>query len=511
MAVAAALLWTMTAAAAGGAALSGGVESAVVIPIRGVINEYVQEAFERRLEQARKLGATVVIVELDTPGGMLGPTFELTRKLRGISDLKTIAYVNHTAYSAGTMIALACDEVVMAPGAVIGDCAPIRMHSDGRIESLGATERAKAASPVLADFQESARQHGYDPLLVEAMVKIEPSVYLLVDEAGTHKAVNADEYKKLVGEAGVESGGKWKLVEAVDAPDTLLTVYTPTALKLGLAKAEVASVAELAKQRGLNIVATLDPGVGEKVLAILNTGIIRAILLGLFFTCLYWALHAPGHGIAEVVCVVLLAVLVGVPLMTGYAQWWEIAVILVGIALLAIELFVIPGFGVVGIGGILLILFGLLMTFVAPEPGRPPLSLPSLPQSWTSIRNGLAMIVAALVGSLLLCLWLRRYLPRMPYFKGLILDASVGGTDAAMAGSLTNIDPDDLCPAVGARGTALTDLRPGGRAEFRDAAGGAHVIAVVSDSGFIARGSPIAVREAAGNRVVVRRGEEGGA
>ena len=133
--------------------------------------------------------------------------------------------------------------------------------------------------------------------------------------------------------------------------------------------------------------------------------------------------------------------------------------------------------------------------------------LPSLPQSWTSIRNGLAMILSALVGSLLLCLWLRRYLPRMPYFKGLILDASVGGTDAAMAGSLTNIDPNDLCPAVGARGTALTDLLPGGRAEFRDAAGGAHVVAVVSDSGFVPRGAPITVREAAGSRVIVRRAD----
>ena len=72
---------------------------------------------------------------------------------------------------------------------------------------------------------------------------------------------------------------------------------------------------------------------------------------------------------AETLAVISLAILVGVPLLTGYAQWWEIVVILVGMALLALEIFVIPGFGVTGILGILMVLFGLVMTFVGKEPG----------------------------------------------------------------------------------------------------------------------------------------------
>jgi len=74
-------------------------------------------------------------------------------------------------------------------------------------------------------------------------------------------------------------------------------------------------------------------------------------------------------------------------------------------------------------------------------------------------------------------------------------------------GSLTNIDPMSLGPAVGSRGKAVTELKPGGSAEFIDAAGGSHIVAVVSDAGFVDRGTPLVVREAAGNRVVVRPAE----
>jgi membrane-bound serine protease (ClpP class) len=243
---------------------------------------------------------------------------------------------------------------------------------------------------------------------------------------------------------------------------------------------------------------------GETLIDVLNSGIARFLLLSIFLTCLYAALHAPGHGLAEVLAVLCLAALVGIPMLTGYAQWWEIMAILIGIGLLALEVFVIPGFGVTGFVGIGLVLIGFLMTFVAPEPGRSPISIPSFAMSWQGLREGLAVTLAGLVCSVLLCMWLRRYLPKLPYFKGLILNTSVGSTAGAMVGSLTNIDPLTLGPAKGSRGKAVTDLKPGGSAEFVDAAGGSHIVAVVSDAGFVTSGTSLVVREAAGNRVVVR-------
>jgi membrane-bound serine protease (ClpP class) len=475
-------------------------QPAAVIPIRGEINDYSRDAFMRRLTKARALGAKVIIIQLDTPGGLVTSALDISRTIRGLRDLRTIAFIDNKAYSAGAMIALACDEVIMVPNAVIGDCAPITINHTGDV--VGA---AKALSPVLDDFRDSAARNGYDPMLVEAMVRVEPVIYLIVNETGVHKAVDAEEYKRLTAD------GAWKAVPGIQQPidraDTLLTVSTNTALLLGLAKQEAASVAGVASARNLNVIATLDTGVGETIIDVLNSGIARFLLLSIFLTCLYAALHAPGHGLAEVLAVLCLAALVGIPLLTGYAQWWEIIAILVGIGLLALEVFVIPGFGVTGFTGIGLILIGFLMTFVAPEPGRSPVSIPRFEMSWSGLREGLTVTLAGLVCSVLLCMWLRRYLPRLPYFKGLILNTSVGSTAGAMVGSLTNIDPLSLGPAKGSRGKAVTDLKPGGSAEFLDAAGGSHIVAVVSDAGFITRGTPLVVREAAGNRVVVRPSE----
>jgi membrane-bound serine protease (ClpP class) len=480
---------------------------AAVISIRGAIDDYSRHSFMRRLDQARALGAKVIIVELDTPGGAVGAALELTHTLRNLSDLHTIAWINPRAYSAGTMIALACNEVIMVPGGVIGDCAPIRISDSGELQPLPPTERAKFASPVLADFVESAKLRGYDPALVEAMVIAERVVYLLEDSTGHRRAVGEEQYR------GLTATGQWKLVpgvhQPIDAADTLLTVSTDTAILLGLAKSKAGTIEELAAQRNLQIVATLDPAAGEQLVEFLNAAWVRTILLSIFLTALYAVLHAPGHGLAEAIALVTLSLLLGVPLLTGYAQWWEIAAIFLGIILLALEIFVIPGFGVAGIIGIVLVLGGFLLTFIAPEPGPSPFGLPRLAITWSAIQQGLLVIVSGMFCSLLLSTWLRRYLPRLPYFKNLVLTTTVGSSESAMVGSLTNIDPLSTVPAVGSTGRAVTDLLPGGSVEFRDLTGASHMIAVVSDSGFIPRGARIIVREAAGNHVVVYPAETG--
>jgi len=473
---------------------------AVVITVRGQIDDYVRGTFARRLNQARAMKVDTVIIELDTPGGLVGAALDMTATIRGLTDIRTIAFINRQAYSAGTMIALACDEVFMAPQAALGDCAPIAISSDGRLQPLPDTERAKAASPVLADFYASARRNNIPPLLVEAMVQVEPVVYLLVDRGGHYRAVDEKDKTALL------ASDQWRLVEGVhqpvDGPKTLLTAHTDLAIMLGLARGKAASVDDLAGQRGLNIVARFEPGPGDTIIGLLNNAIVRAILLSLFLTCFYVALHTPGHGMPEVLAVIFLATLLGVPVLTGYAQWWEIAAILLGIALIAMEIFVIPGFGVTGILGLLLLLVGLIMTFVAPEPGRSPLSAPAMAATWTALGTGLAAVVAALAGSLALFWWVRRYLPRLPYVNRLILTTTVGSTDTGDLRPASG--PLPLPVALGAVGTTTTDLRPGGSAQFTDALGRAHIVSVITDVGFVARGTRVVVCETGGNRVVVR-------
>src|SRR5690606_5413240 len=115
----------------------------------------------------------------------------------------------------------------------------------------------------------------------------------------------------------------------------------------------------------------------------------------------------PGTGLAEVMAVASLAVLMGIPMLTGLATWFEILLVLGGVILLGVELFVLPGFGLAGITGVFMILGGLAMTFI------PPIKLPDAPigygVDWSWLANGILTIIAALTASLLLWWWLSRY------------------------------------------------------------------------------------------------------
>jgi len=480
------------------AAVSATHEKAIVITLAGQVDDYNRDALFRNFERARKAGAKAVILHVDTYGGLVPSSLDIARFLRRQDDLHIIAFVDDKAISAGAMIALACNEIVMVPSAVLGDCAPIVFKSDGKLELMPPDERAKQESPVLKDFEASALRNGYDPLLVTSMVSAAKVVYYVEDGDGHRKFVDEPTYKKLT------KDGDWKpvagLSNPVDGPATLLTVTTDEALKLGLAKAQVHSVEELAGQRGYAIVADFSPTGGDRIVDLLGTWWARAILLIIFLETLFISFKMPGHGAPEAVCLLSLGLLVGIPLLTGYANWWEIAIVFLGLALVAFEIFVFPGHMVSLLVGSVMVFSGLLLTFVGDT-----ITMPGglqMRTTWVSLEHGLYVIVGGLVCSMLLSAWLRRYLPKMPYFNRLVLTAATGGA-GAMTGA-TAMD-DTAWPIVGATGRAVTDLRPGGSAAFLDdALGDERVVHVVSDSGYVSAGTSLVAREVGGNRVLVR-------
>lgn len=478
---------------------------AAVVRLEGKIDDYTRDAFVRRFNQAKAAGAKTIVVDLDTYGGLVTSGLDLSRFLKNQADVHTVAYVGDKAISAGALIALACNEIVMAPSAQLGDCAPIALRSDGGMETLGEAERAKSESPIISEFRDSAFRHGYDPLLAEAMVSTKTVVRWVQGPAGERRFVGQRTFEELTKDGWTEVHES-DVPTPVDSESTLLTVSGAAAAKLGLAKGLAVNLAELTRQRNYNVISTYAPGGGDKLVEWLNNPFVRMILMILFAQALYASLHAPGHGFAETLAVLSLAVLVGVPLLTGYAQWWEIVVILVGVALLALELFVIPGFGVAGILGILMMVGGLVLTFVGREPAGPGF-WPELAGTWVNIRNGIAMVVTALLCSMVLSAWLRRYLPSMPYFNRLILTATTGNIDdaggAATARALEAVADDR--PIVGAIGEAMSELKPGGSAVFIDPNTGARrIYSVLSDVGYIPRGTRLAVRTTGDNRIVVR-------
>ena len=242
------------------------------------------------------------------------------------------------------MIAMACDEIAMAPGTMMGDSAPIMVSPEGGMQNLGATERAKAESPVLADFLDSAERNGHDPLLAEAMVRIGPALYLVENPEHQRRIVTQEDYDRLT-----KDQSQWKTPEGVRNPvrpkDTLLTVSDTTALKLGLATGIYPTVEQLSARRNLLIIANLRPAAGDRLIALLSGQAVRSLLLFVLLVSGYIAFKTPGTGLPEAVAAIALVVLLGVPLMTGYARWYEILMALAGIALVAIEVFVLPGLG----------------------------------------------------------------------------------------------------------------------------------------------------------------------
>lgn len=469
---------------------------AVVVVLEGEVNDFTKVMLERRLNAARdEHRADTIILNVNTWGGSALSAIEISQLIKRQEDLHVIAFVEQKAISAGAMIALACNEIVMQPGSMLGDCAPIIPG-----QQLEKTERAKSEGPILAEFADSAERNGHDTLLVQAMVSVGRVVHFVVSPDGERRFVDAEGYDKLV------KNGEWKPVEGVPNPvddgDSLLTVTADQAFRLGLSSATVATPAALAAERGLTIAATLNHSAGENLISFLSGSAVRGILSVVFLLTLYASLNSPGHGAPEAICLSALGLLVGLPLMTGYATWFEIVMVVLGIALLATELFIIPGFGFIGITGLILMFAGLTLTFVPSEPTLPGW-LPSLSGTWDAIWNALVVMAASMACALALGAWLNRYLPSLPFFGKLVLNTTVGST--IEEGSYATLIDQPVWPEIGAVGRAVTDLRPGGTAAFADpVTQGLQTTAVVSDSGFVQANTQIVVHEVHGNRVVVR-------
>ena len=471
--------------------------SAAVISIDGEINDFTERNLEANLAAAKQAGAKTIILRLDTPGGAVVSALAMSNLIKRQGDVHVIAFVDTMALSAGSMLAVACDEIVMRPNSLIGDCAPI-LVGPGGLETLGAAERAKMESPILAEFYDSAERNGYDKLLVSAMVQYSVVVHAVDGPNGERRYVNDADYTKLLAQGWKPAAG---IPDPLDGPNQLLTVNSNLAQKIGLSKGLFESPQSLAAARGLNIVATYNTTFGESLIALLGGPEVRGILGVIFMLSLYTSFSKPGTGIPEVIAVAAGVLMLGVPLLTGYASWFEILLILLGVLLVALEIFVIPGFGIPAVAGILLLVTGFVMTFAPPEPGNGTI-IPQLQGTRHALAQGLVIVTSSMVIAAALWLWLSHYLHTIPYMNRLILNTSVG--------TFTEQDDfkdavDQSWPAVGATGLAVTLLRPGGVARFFDPIeNGDRNIDVISDHGLVENGRAIVVKAKEGKRVVVR-------
>jgi len=495
-----------------------------IVPITGEISDVTHESIKRRVELARQAGAEVIVFEIDTPGGAVVAALDICDFIKNLSEIHTVAWVHTQAISAGSMISMACDEIVVAPASSIGDCG-VLMASPIGAQAVPEELRAKAESPVLTQFRDSANRFGYPKALCEALVVSERIVWWLQSTETGQREFVTDQVKVMrLGEgldpttqpAGDEPR-TWKLVESYQDPvtgrsitveqpivdqDELLTMTQSEAIVYGFAKGIVGTESDLQGRYNLAGAPSRFEFTWSEVLTRYMTSMpVRVFLLILILLGAYVEFHTPGVGVPGLVALICLAVFVGAPYLTGLASVWDLVLILIGVLLLLLELFVIPGFGVAGIIGVVLVLVGIFGTFIPAEPG-PWQVVPQLPATWEAIKSGVtAMMVAGLV-SIAVMWYLARYLPQIPVASQLILSGEVARGQTLDAGGPTI---ETVAVEVGDRGVALSILRPAGTARIRGQRRD-----VVTQGEMIDKGAPVEVLDVRGNHIVVRQLDTGG-
>ncbi len=226
-------------------------------------------------------------------------------------------------------------------------------------------------------------------------------------------------------------------------------------------------------------------GVSPGTLAILWT-LGRILLLGGFLFAAVAAFKIPGTGLPELTALVLLAALLTPSIIRGDAQWYELALIAGGLALLGIEIFVIPGFGATGVAGIVALAGGFLLAFL-------PAASPNHAITIVDLRNALTILVGGSLLGIVSFAWMSHHFPTLTGSSRLILRE----TNAAPM-------PEHLWPTVGDIGVAVTDLKPGGVVQIPDHTQELKRVDVVSKRGFVSAGSRVVVTEVIGQVITVK-------
>jgi len=410
----------------------------VRIPVDGVIELGLAPFIERSLAEAAAAGAAFVILDMDTPGGRVDAAQRIADALRDTS-LPVYTYVNRRAFSAGALIALATDGIYMRPGSVMGAATPV--------DGTGQKAPEKIVSAMRSEMRSLAEERGLDPRIAAAMVDEDIEVEGLV-EAGKLLTLTTDD--------AVAIG----YAEEIESLDALLAV-------LGASSATVV---------------TAEANWAERIVRFFSNPIVAPFLLTLGFLGLITEIKTPSFGMAGAAGLLSLALFFGSHLIVGLAGLEDVLIFGVGLVLIGVEVFLIPGFGIFGILGAIGVLAGLYMSLLG--------SLPTAPDF---TRAG--MVLSTTVVLIAVTAWaMIRSLPRSSRLakSGIFL---LQRTERA-TGYESSHPRSEL---VGRVGTAVTDLRPSGTGLF-----GEERIDVVSEQSWITEGTPIRIISAEGYRHVVR-------
>jgi membrane-bound serine protease (ClpP class) len=425
------------------------------VRIEGELDVGTQALVKRAIDGARERGDRLVIA-LDTPGGDVELMWQIANALLDASEprdsttpgVSTIAWVNDRALSAGALLALACERVYMRSHATIGSALPVAIGPGGLMPtSEDPAVREKISSHLRAEFRGVAEKRGRSGLLAEAMVDPDVGVFE-VEEQGAKRLVSARELDDL------RNRGQQPEERTIVDTGQLLNATGSEAVALGLADGLAEKIDELAAKLGLAGVVPNEVrrSRSEDLAAWLYR--LSPLLLVAGFVLLYLELKTPGFGLPGALALVALGVVLFGRFMVGLADIPHVLLIAGGAALIALELFLVPGTVWPGVVGALAILLGLVWSFAGSRLGfEYELDRKIL------IEESFRVVGAGFLA--LLLIWgLSRVLPHTPVLSRMVLAGEGSLSSSAMPetrGARAQL------ARVGASGKACTALRPVGK------------------------------------------------
>jgi membrane-bound serine protease (ClpP class) len=414
----------------------------LALDIEGTIDLGLSPFLTRVLREAQADGAQAVVLQINTFGGRVDAAVAMRDALIA-SPVRTIAFVNQRAISAGALIALACDTIVMGKAATIGAAMPVQA-------GMGETQPTdeKTVSYVRKEFAATADRRQRPPRVAEAMVDADVEIPGLIEK------------------------GK------------LLTLSTSEALQHDVAEFSADTLEGALDAAGLPnaVVGWAETTWAEEIVRFLTGPIISSLLMTVGLLGLLVEIRTPGFGLAGGLGLVSLGLFFWGHWIVQLAGWEEVLLVAAGLVLIGLEVFALPGFGVAGLGGIALLGSGLALTLVGAG------------ATASVIVTALGRVALSLLLALAGGLALLRVLPRLPFGRRLVL-----GTEMTALGGYAS-PPNRDHGYLGRTGIALSPLRPAGIADIDGAR-----VDVVSDGSFIDVGADIVVTQVDGNRIVVRR------
>lgn len=414
--------------------------------IDDVISKPAKKKTEIAIKEADNEKADIILLRLNTFGGELEAADQIRTMLMK-TEIPVFVFIDVNAASAGALISIACDSIYMAPGASIGAASVVN--------ETGEIMPDKYQSYMRSLMRSTAEKQGRDPDIAQAMVDPDVSIDNIIDS------------------------GK------------VLTFTTAEAIKYGFCEAQVSSKEGALKAAGVHYYTIIEQKLSwiDQIILFLIKPAISGLLIMLIVGGIYFELQSPGIGFPLVVAIIAALLFFAPHYLGGLAQHWEILIFIVGLILLVLEIFVIPGFGVFGIVGIVLIVASLVLAMIFN------INFDFSFTTSATIFQKIAIVITSLTIGFGLSIWLgKKLILADTRFGSIALKTELSKDSGFLS------QGEGLFHLVGKKGITTTILRPSGKVQIDDESFDA-----ISEYGIIEKGTPITAIKFENSQLIVRK------